>query len=155
MKIIRNLPCVISIELKHYDLWKQIEDLGVYCNEVHLFPFRTEKLSPFALMVLPFWGWESKSTPLFKSRSQKERLFLYVRFLVSLPKLPFGRSGSRASKYLPKTRTKNLKETPLFKSRSPKGAAFLYVSFFEKVSRNFPFGRSGSRASKYLLYAST
>jgi len=27
--------------------------LGVYCNGVHLFPFRTEKLSPFALMILP------------------------------------------------------------------------------------------------------
>ena len=28
--------------------------LGVYSSEVHLFPFRTEKLSPLALMVLPF-----------------------------------------------------------------------------------------------------
>ena len=28
--------------------------LGVYSSMVHLFPFRTEKLSLLALMVLPF-----------------------------------------------------------------------------------------------------
>ena len=37
--------------------------LGVYCGEVHLFPFRTEKLSPPAQMVL--LTRESMSTPLF------------------------------------------------------------------------------------------
>ena len=49
--------------------------LGVYSNEVHLFPFRTEKLSPLALMVLPFWGWESKSMPLLTKPFPKGAAF--------------------------------------------------------------------------------
>ena len=43
---------------------------------VHLFPFRTEKLSLIALMVLRFWPWESKSTPIFL----KPRLFIQLGF---------------------------------------------------------------------------
>ena len=33
---------------------QQVKDFGVYSSRVHLFPFRTEKLSLLALMVLPF-----------------------------------------------------------------------------------------------------
>ena len=51
--------------------------LGVYSGEVHLFPSRTEKLSPPALMVLPGYWWESKSTPLFKSPIFPIGLFLF------------------------------------------------------------------------------
>ena len=32
------------------------KNLGGYSNGAHLFPFRTEKLSPLAQMVLPFGG---------------------------------------------------------------------------------------------------
>ena len=37
--------------------------IGGYCNGVHLLPFRTEKLSPLAPMVLLLW--KSRSPPFF------------------------------------------------------------------------------------------
>ena len=37
-------------------------DCGDYSVGAHLFPFRTEKLSPTAPMVLPY-RWESRSSP--------------------------------------------------------------------------------------------
>ncbi len=37
---------------------------GDYSSGVHLFPFRTESLSPLAQMVLQFL-WESMSSPIF------------------------------------------------------------------------------------------
>ena len=42
---------------------KRIMILGDYSDEVHLFPFRTEKLSSSAQMVLGLLAWESMSLP--------------------------------------------------------------------------------------------
>ena len=47
----------------------------------HLFPFRTEKLSPFTPMVLR--KWESRSLPSLKRfRAQSEALSFYIRILL-------------------------------------------------------------------------
>ena len=60
--------------------------LGVYSSMVHLFPFRTEKLSLLALMVLPFWGWESKSMPILKSLFSNEgAFFVYQNVVLTSP----------------------------------------------------------------------
>ncbi len=50
--------------------------LGVYCGEVHLLPFRTEKLSPPAQMVLG--NRESMSMPLLKSKAPPKRGAFFV-----------------------------------------------------------------------------
>ena len=55
--------------------FKASKIIGGYCNGVHLLPFRTEKLSPLAQMVLPFW-WESMSPPSFKPFVCNEGFFL-------------------------------------------------------------------------------
>jgi hypothetical protein len=64
---------------------------------VHLFPFRTEKLSLLALMVLPFWGWESKSTPLLRASFLLEWGFFFAgnlrKVMVVLPCYREGRKG--------------------------------------------------------------
>ena len=52
---------------------------------VHLFPFRTEKLSPLALMVLPFWGWESKSMPLLIKPFPKRSGFFCLSLFFLIP----------------------------------------------------------------------
>ena len=60
--------------------------LGVYSSMVHLFPFQTEKLSLLALMVLPFWGWESKSMPILKSLFSNEgAFFVYQNVVLTSP----------------------------------------------------------------------
>ena len=54
---------------------------GDYCSGDHLLPFRTEKLSPLAQMVLGF-TWESMSLPiLIKPHSIEWGFFCYFRFV--------------------------------------------------------------------------
>ncbi len=45
---------------------KTIKVVGGYSEGVHLFPFRTEKLSSSALMVLPYGGRVSRRQPKLK-----------------------------------------------------------------------------------------
>ena len=45
---------------------KTISVVGGYSEGVHLFPFRTEKLSSSALMVLPYGGRVSRRQPKLK-----------------------------------------------------------------------------------------
>ena len=53
----------------------------------HLFPFRTEKLSPFTPMVLR--KWESRSLPFLKRfRAQSEALFFCINCLLQYCFLP-------------------------------------------------------------------
>ena len=69
----------------HLNILTSFMIFGVYGIRVHLFPFRTEKLRLIALMVLPFWGWESKSTPLFKTPNYSCSWgFLFLSFLIAL-----------------------------------------------------------------------
>ena len=52
-------------------------DCGDYSVGAHLFPFRTEKLSPTAPMVLPY-RWESRSSPnTIEALSETTGLFLF------------------------------------------------------------------------------
>ena len=46
---------------------------GGYSKWVHLFPFRTEKLSHLALMVLGHSPWESRSLPFFYEKPRRYR----------------------------------------------------------------------------------
>ena len=53
----KNEKEFLETNAKNAKLWRSKRDCprsyGDYCDGVHLFPFRTEKLSPSALMVLP------------------------------------------------------------------------------------------------------
>ncbi len=60
---------------------------GDYSSGVHLFPFRTESLSPLAQMVLQFL-WESMSSPIFYKPSLTAGFF----FALSPPALLFLRT---------------------------------------------------------------
>ena len=51
-------------------------DCGDYSVGAHLFPFRTEKLSPTAPMVLPY-RWESRSSPNTIALQVPEGLFCF------------------------------------------------------------------------------
>ena len=51
-------------------------DCGDYSVGAHLFPFRTEKLSPTAPMVLPY-RWESRSSPNTIARFIRTGLFCF------------------------------------------------------------------------------
>ena len=51
-------------------------DCGDYSVGAHLFPFRTEKLSPTAPMVLPY-RWESRSSPNTIALQDSEGLFCF------------------------------------------------------------------------------
>ena len=51
-------------------------DCGDYSVGAHLFPFRTEKLSPTAPMVLPY-RWESRSSPNTIALSELTGLFCF------------------------------------------------------------------------------
>ncbi len=51
--------------------WRSL--LVAMARGTHLYPFRTEKLSPSAPMVLPLRGWESRSLPAFIQLRRKAR----------------------------------------------------------------------------------
>ena len=53
---VKEIPSVFQRE-------KTIKVVGGYSEGVHLFPFRTEKLSSSALMVLPYGGRVSRRQP--------------------------------------------------------------------------------------------
>ena len=69
----------------------------VYSSKVHLLPFRTEKLSLLALMVLPIWGWESKSTP-YQRQLPKTRY--KTCFEVYKRKNPWSNKGTRVLSFI-------------------------------------------------------
>lgn len=50
---------------------------GGYSNGDHLFPFRTEKLSPFAQMVLPYKVGEYVAASFKKPRSEDRGFAFY------------------------------------------------------------------------------
>ena len=55
-----SLACAIVMDIKNEDKEIQV----AIASGFHLFPFRTEKLSPTAPMVLP--RWESRSLPFWR-----------------------------------------------------------------------------------------
>jgi hypothetical protein len=64
----------------------QRKSLGDYCGKVHLFPFRTEKLSLPAPMILPHKGGKVGRRQTFKNRLTFSlvRLFLFNNNLSSV-----------------------------------------------------------------------
>ena len=68
-------------------------DCGDYSVGAHLFPFRTEKLSPIAPMVLPY-RWESRSSPNTIARFIRTGLFCFKsrqrKHQQSPTSIPFG-----------------------------------------------------------------
>ena len=72
----------------HHDVTSVRRSYGDYSSGVHLFPFRTESLSPLAQMVLQFL-WESMSLPIFFNPSHPAGFFFYIplpcRFNFYLP----------------------------------------------------------------------
>ena len=71
---------------KKYSLFleggKTIKVVGGYSEGVHLFPFRTEKLSSSALMVLPYGGRVSRRQPKLK----RSCIVLQGLFFLPIPK---------------------------------------------------------------------
>ena len=57
---------------------KTISVVGGYSEGVHLFPFRTEKLSSSALMVLPYGGRVSRRQPKLKDPALTCRVFFFA-----------------------------------------------------------------------------
>ena len=57
---------------------KTIKVVGGYSEGVHLFPFRTEKLSSSALMVLPYGGRVSRRQPKLKDPALTCRVFFFA-----------------------------------------------------------------------------
>ena len=83
---------------KKYSLFpngeKTIKVVGGYSEGVHLFPFRTEKLSSSALMVLPYGGRVSRRQPKLKRSCINLQGLFFCPYL-TLPNLgiclwPFG-----------------------------------------------------------------
>ena len=62
---------VFSFKICHYDFY------GDFSKGVHLFPFRTEKLSPLAQMVLELHPGEYVVAVNYKPRSEMSGAFLF------------------------------------------------------------------------------
>ena len=62
MSVSSLVQCVNPIRWRGEEPVLPKRDCGDYSVGAHLFPFRTEKLSPTAPMVLPY-RWESRSSP--------------------------------------------------------------------------------------------
>ena len=65
------------ILLRHTAVPLNKRSYGDYSSGVHLFPFRTESLSPLAQMVLQFL-WESMSLPIFSKPGFFKTGFFFV-----------------------------------------------------------------------------
>ena len=76
--ILWNSDVIILVHFLYYGM---NPIYGDYSGGDHLFPFRTEKLSPPAQMVLSDYGWESMSLPFFTKPCLDENLDGVLFFL--------------------------------------------------------------------------